>query len=343
MRILLGMSGGLDSTYAAHKLISEGHIVEGAVIKMHRFTEVSEAALSARALGIPLHVIDASDLFEKKVIANFINEYKSARTPNPCVICNSDVKFKSLFEYAQEHGFDKIATGHYASIKEINTDGEKRYALELSADKRKDQTYMLWRLPQYILSRLIFPLSKCEKSGVREDAKKTGLLAADRAESQEICFIPDGKYAEFIEARAGKCPEGDFVDNNGNILGRHKGIIHYTVGQRKGLGISLGERAFITKINAPDNTITLDINDSFSKSFKVRDLVFSGLSNVKAGERIKLYVKHRYLAPLAEASVVFDDDNGAEAFFSEPVRAVTPGQSAVFYQNGMVMAGGFID
>jgi len=343
MKVLLGMSGGVDSTYAVKILQDMGYEVHGAVIKMHGYTETEEARLSAEALGIPFYEISGEALFEERVISAFIKEYREGRTPNPCIVCNSEVKFRLLSDFAEKNGFLKIATGHYASVAELPTDKGVRYALKRSGDLKKDQTYMLWRLPQEILKKLVLPLCDITKESVRENAEKMKLRAAYRAESQEICFIPDGDYAAYIEARSGKMPEGNFIDESGKILGRHRGIIHYTVGQRKGLGIALGERAFITSINPETSDITLSFADSYSRSFAVSDMVFSGLCEPETEYETELEVKHRYLAPLTKARVKFLKNGRAEVNFSEPVRAVTPGQSAVFYKDGAVMAGGIID
>lgn len=343
MRVLLGLSGGVDSAYAVHKLKLMGHSVEGAVIKMHPHTEISEAEAAASALGIPLHVIDGEELFKEKVISNFIREYKAGRTPNPCVVCNSEVKFKLLFDYAMENGFDRIATGHYADVVEIEDSLETRYAIKRSADEKKDQTYMLWRLPPEILSRLILPLSSVKKEEVKKDALEMAISAASRRESQEICFIPDNDYPAYIEKAAGRSPEGDFIDEDGRILGRHKGIIHYTVGQRKGLGIALGERAFITKIDPFCNTITLSTKDASGNSFIACDLVFSGLKRPLVNTEIRLFVKLRYQAPLSPATIKFNENGEALVVLDTSVRAITPGQSAVFYKDGILQFGGVID
>ncbi len=345
MRVLLGISGGLDSTYALHKLKARGYDVECAVIKMHSHTELDEAVRSAESEGTPLHIIDASDAFEACVVSNFINEYKNGRTPNPCVICNSEIKLKLLYDYAMENGFDYIATGHYASSVMLVRDGVGFCALRRSRDDKKDQTYMLWRVPEYIIARLLLPLSDELKSDVREAARLESLSAADRPESQEICFIPDNDYPHFIEERCGTMPEGDFIDRDGNILGRHKGILHYTVGQRKGLGIALGKRAFVTKIDVKSNTVTLDTEDSFSTSFTVRDVRISGALSMKPGDTVSLKVKHRYLAPPSDCTLTLLEGDRALVELSSPVRAVTPGQSAVFYGEGgeVLLAGGFIE
>lgn len=338
MRILLGMSGGLDSTYAARLLLARGHTVEGAVLVMHGHTDLTAAREAAAALGIPLREIDCRELFERVVVSDFTREYLAARTPNPCVICNSEVKFRVLLNHALENGFDRIATGHYARIVKTGD----RYAVARSADCRKDQTYMLWRLPQDILSRLIFPLGELTKEQVRAEAAREELVAADREESQEICFIPSGDYAAFIEERHGACPTGDFVDGEGNILGTHNGIIRYTVGQRKGLGIALGARAFVTDIDPVTNRITLSYEAKSDRAFKVNSLVFSGMEAAPCGEERRLKVKVRYLAPFVDATVCFDGSGGAAVTLASPVKSITAGQSAVFYDGDTVMLGGVI-
>ena len=343
MRILIGMSGGLDSTYAAHKLISEGHTVEGAVLVMHRYTETDAAREAANSLGIPLHEIDCAELFEKQVVENFISEYLSGRTPNPCVVCNSDVKFFALYSYAKSNGFDMIATGHYASISSKQDEKGVLYSIVRAKDSKKDQTYMLWRLPQNILSSLLFPLSDIEKSEAKADARNIGLASVERGESQEICFIPDNDYASFIENRRGVSPKGNFIDNDGKILGEHKGIIRYTVGQRKGLGIAMGERVFVTKIDPLANTVTLSADDSYANRIEISGIVFSGKREPKPGEEMILAVKVRYLAPPVEAVFSYLGNGRGTARLSSSVRAVTLGQSAVFYDGNELALGGFID
>ena len=283
MKILVGMSGGVDSAYAALKLKEEGHTVEGAVLLMHGYTELSAARQTADNLGIVLHVIDAQEKFKNTVIPNFISEYMAARTPNPCIVCNSDVKFRVLCDFAKENGFDMIATGHYSRIKKISTTHGVRYAVAEAQDLKKDQSYMLWRLPQDILSMTMFPLSETEKENTRIGAANASLSVADKAESQEICFIPDGDYAKYIEDRMGACPPGDFIDETGKVLGRHNGIIRYTVGQRKGLGIALGVRSFVSNIDPVNNTVTLTASLSERDELSVSDIVLSGAESIVDG------------------------------------------------------------
>lgn len=337
------MSGGVDSTYAALKLKEEGHDVAGAVLVMHEYTETEAAQAAARSVGIPLYKIDCRDIFESRVVSNFISEYLSGRTPNPCIVCNSEVKFRVLLDYALENGFDMIATGHYAKIAERNFDGNVRYAIARSEDSSKDQTYVLWRLSQDILAHLCFPLSNSEKKNIRIEAREKGLSAADRGESQEICFVPSGDYAGFIEKRTYPSKPGNFINNEGKILGEHKGIIHYTVGQRKGLGIAMGQRIFVTKIDPLDNTVTLSFEDSISQSVSVSGIIFSGIPEMKEGQIKQLRVKLRYLAPPVECSLEYKGGGCATVNLITPVRAVTPGQSAVFYDGDILVAGGFID
>jgi tRNA-specific 2-thiouridylase len=342
MKILLGMSGGLDSTYAAHKLMSEGHAVEGAVLIMHGHTDVAAAKESAKKLGIKLHEIDCRAEFEEKVVASFVSEYLAGRTPNPCVVCNSEVKFRVLLDYATANGFDAIATGHYARIVKRKSGNGIRYAVSRAKDTKKDQTYMLWRIPQDILSHLYFPLADEEKNDIRESAREIGLSCADRDESQEICFVPDGDYASFIEERTEPSPHGFFINNEGKILGEHKGIIRYTVGQRKGLGIAMGKRVFVTDINVSQNTVTLSEEDSFADSLSVDGMVFSGIEEPRLYEKIRLAVKVRYLAKPILCKLEYLGDGKGRVELDLPVRAITPGQSAVFYDEEDLVAGGFI-
>lgn len=337
MRILVGISGGVDSAYAVHKLKEEGHLVEGAVLIMHDFTELDAAREAASSLEITLHEIDCRESFEE-IKDNFVSEYTLARTPNPCIICNERVKFKALYDFAIKNGFDAIATGHYAKV--VSLDG--RYALAFPEDMRKDQTYMLYRLPQNILSRLVLPLSDLTKEEVRDSAAAAGISVANRADSQEICFLPEGNHTEYIESRAGKSPEGDFIDENGKILGRHKGIIHYTVGQRKGLGISLGERAFVTKIDPIANTVTLSSNLFGDTAIRITNMVYSGMEEPSDEQETELYVKLRYTAKLIKARARLNPDKTAILSFDEPQKSA-PGQSAVLYNDGVVMCGGFIN
>lgn len=343
MKILLGMSGGLDSTYAAHKLLAAGHEVEGAVLDMHGYTDLGSAREAAESLGIRLHVIDCRRRFENIVIENFLDEYVGGRTPNPCIICNSEVKFATLLEYAVENGFDRIATGHYARINEVVTERGVRHSLSRAEDTAKDQTYMLWRLSEDVLSRLVLPLAEGKKPDIRDAARKLGLSSADREESQEICFIPSGDYASYIEERRGVSKKGFFINNEGKILGEHNGIIRYTVGQRKGLGISMGERVFVTEIDPIANTVTLSREDSYANYIEISGINFQGTDELGAGESLTLSVKVRYPARPAPAVFTYLGGGRGVARLDSPVRAIALGQSAVFYDKDTLILGGFID
>ena len=341
MKILLGMSGGLDSTYAAHLLTEAGHDVTGALLVTSGCTDENAAALSASEAGVPLVKLDARERFDRFVAAPFVEEYLRARTPNPCVLCNPTVKFGLLCEYAEEHGFDRVSTGHYAAIGEENG----RYFIKKALDPSKDQGYVLWRLTQKQLSMLYFPLSDRKKTEVRAEAGRLGFTSAEAKDSQEICFIPDNDHARFIEEYTGKKPEpGDFLDRDGKVVGKHKGIIHYTIGQRKGLGIALGEPVFVTKIDPEANTVTVaPAGNEFSDGMKLSGMAFQK-TVLTAGETLSCLVKVRYAAPPVPASVRMETDDSAAVTFASPVRAVTPGQSAVFYdENGDLLFGGLID
>jgi len=340
MKILVGMSGGVDSTYTAYKLKNEGHTVEGIVLEMHDYTDISAAKKTAELLDIKLHIVDCRELFKKYVISDFISEYSLGHTPNPCTVCNRYVKIAELCRYAKENGFDKAATGHYAEI--YFDEDSNRYCIKKAKDEKKDQSYMLWHLTQEQLETLYFPLSSMTKEEIREEVKKTSFAyLADAKESQEICFIPDNDYASYIEKNKGTFPEGDFIDADGKVVGRHKGIIHYTIGQRKGLGISLGAPAYITKIDPVNNTVTVEKQSDVKGNTLLANSINSQLINVEEGVCYDLDVKIRYAAKPMKAKVVIE--NGiAKAEFDSPVRAITPGQSAVFYLNDLVAFGGII-
>lgn len=340
MHYLVGISGGLDSTLAAASLLEAGHRVSGAVLRFSDHTDLGSARVAASELGIPLHEIDCRERFEKVVKDYFAQSYFLGRTPNPCVVCNRHVKIALLCDLAKELGCDKVITGHYARI--VTTE-DGRYAVEMGKDRKKDQSYMLWGLSQEQLSLLEFPLADTKKDELRKKAEEQNFSAAKAGESMDICFLPDGNYAEFVQDRLGKSPEGNFVDKNGRVLGRHKGIVHYTVGQRKGLGIALGQPAFVSKIDPKANTVTLVFaGDEYADEMTVGHLNFQSVKDESALKNTPLFVKIRYAAPPVPCTVSFENDV-AKVRFPTPVRAVTPGQSAVFYdENNTVVFGGFI-
>lgn len=341
MKILLGMSGGVDSSYTAEILKGSGFDVEGAVLVMHNETDTEGAKRVAEKTGIPLHVIDCRAEFETEVADYFAREYASGRTPNPCTVCNRTVKFQKLYEYASANGFDKIATGHYA---DIGCDSE-RYFIKKGADERKDQSYMLWNLTQDQLSMLLLPLSSLTKAEIKTEAARLGVESAGKPESQDICFLPNGNYAEFVKSRLGDkyadvAKEGDFIAPDGKVLGKHKGIINYTVGQRRGLGIALGQRMFVSAIDPERNTVTLmPDGGSYSTKACVGALNFQKMNAPADGDTVFASVKVRYAAKPMPAKITFSGDT-AEIEFNEPIRAITPGQSAVAYDGDDILFGG---
>lgn len=337
MRVLVGFSGGLDSMMTASLLKEAGHTVEGAIVFMHEHTDLSGAEQAAQALGIPLHVIDARAAFERQVIQNFTSEYAAARTPNPCIRCNRFVKIGALADYAAAHGFDRFATGHYARVVEH----AGRFCVSVARDKKKDQSYVLWMLPQEMLSRMLTPLGEYEKQEIRAMAAARGFAVADKPESQDICFVPDGDYAAFVTAHIGAPALGEFVTADGRVVGAHKGLLHYTRGQRKRLGIALGEPVFITDMDPATNRITIaTARDLACEGFVCTAPVFGGIPPQENGTALACLVQLRYNAPLRPVTAIFDE-SGVTARFSQPIPVIpTPGQSAVFYDtDGHVLFG----
>jgi len=344
-KVLLGLSGGVDSTSAALLLKEKGLEVIGFYFDVLGNNEEGRAAAAdlAQRLDIPFIAKDVSADFSRIVIENFCQEYSCGRTPNPCTLCNPTVKFKQLIDVADQVGAYYIATGHYAKIQEL--DG--KYFVECGMNEKKDQSYMLYRLGQEVLSRLIFPLGEIQdKDQTRQMARDAAMPNADNADSQEICFIDDKKenHAEFIQRRgfAPKC--GNFVDASGKVLGQHKGLLNYTIGQRKGLGIALGKPAFVTAMNPETNEVTLGDNaDLFKTKVISKDNFFVATGENCVNKEIDVLAKIRYAAKPAAAVVKPMDDGRILTVFEEPQRAATPGQSIVFYKDGVVIGGGIID
>ena len=349
-RVIVGMSGGVDSAAAAFLLREAGHEVIGLTIRTwsggaSRCCEIDDARATARKLGIDYHVLNCVSDFEKNVEKPFIDDYLNGMTPNPCVICNERVKWSRLIYMAEILKADWVATGHYADIARLENG---RYAIKKAADTRKDQSYMLYRLTQEQLSRTILPLCNKTKNEIREIAERAGIPGANKPDSQELCFVTEGDYADYIKSHTDReIPgEGNFTDENGVILGRHKGIIYYTVGQRKGLGIALGHPAYIKNIRADKNEIVIgDEKSLYSQEILCGDLRFMSVSGIQENESVKAKVKIRYRHEGADAVLERDRDNinKIRVKFEKPVRAATPGQSAVFYDDmGYIIGGGVI-
>lgn len=344
--VLIGMSGGVDSSAGAALLKRQGYDVVGVTMRLWdkeqaedgccSFSAIDDAKKVCETLGIEHIVMDLRKEFKDSVVSYFIREYKSGRTPNPCVMCNKFIKFSALMDKANELGIDCIATGHYAKIEK--RDG--RFLLVRPEDRRKDQTYFLYNMTQEQLSRTLFPLYGITKDETRETAEKLGLSVSQKPDSQDICFIPDGDYSGFIKRMDGDMPQGDFIDENGKTLGRHKGIMNYTIGQRKGLGIALNMPMYVTAINPENNTVVLGPNGSQFKSGLHAHSV-----NLISGDRIEdkfeCTVKIRYNAPDVPCEVC-PEDGGFKLVFKQPQKSVTPGQMAVLYDNNIVIGGGII-
>ncbi|HZJ82239.1 MAG TPA: tRNA 2-thiouridine(34) synthase MnmA [Clostridia bacterium] len=355
-RVVLGMSGGVDSSVAAYILKEQGYEVIGATMQIWpdlpdqiqereggccSLSAVDDARKVANHLDIPFYVINFKDAFEERVIDYFVDEYTKGRTPNPCIVCNRYIKFDKFLKKALDLDAFYIATGHYAHI--IFDEAKNRYLLKECVDLGKDQSYALYSMTQYQLEHTLFPLGGYTKEQVRDIAHEVGLIVANKPDSQEICFVQDDDYGKFIEQRLGKkINPGHFIDTKGNVLGEHKGIIHYTVGQRKGLGITFGKPMYVVGIDPYKNVVVLGDNDEvFSREMIVGDLNFISIPSLT--EPKKVMVKIRYSAPKVPGILNPMGDNKVKVLFDEPQRAITPGQAAVFYENDSVVGGGFIE
>ncbi len=347
MTVAVAMSGGVDSSVAAALLVQRGFRVIGLTMKLFCYGDgdharsccsldsVAAARQAAQALGIPHYVVDCQREFSRQVVDRFVSEYAAGRTPNPCVACNRMIKFGLLLDKARGLGCRYLATGHYARIV-------KRRGMPVLArgiDARKDQSYFLWPLSRGTLAQVLFPLGGLSKQEVRAQARSLGLISAERPESQEICFVQHGSYADFLEQRVTPAP-GDIVDRDGNALGKHKGIIRYTVGQREGLGIALGRPQYVLRIDAQRNRIVVGDDHLLRSS----DCAVSGVNWIlpRPQRAVGALVKIRHQHKGAAAMVKPLPGDRAVIAFAEPQRAVTPGQSAVFYQGDLVLGGGNI-
>lgn len=343
-KVIVGLSGGVDSSVAAYTLLQQGYDVIG--VTMHVWGDVSEnvavkdAKKVAMHLGIPHYVMDFTKEFKQSVVDYFIGEYMSGRTPNPCNMCNRFVKWEALLDKAKEFGAEYVATGHYARIKRLENG---RLVVMNSATAIKDQTYALNQLTQEQLAHTIMPIGQYSKDEIRQIAKEAGIPVADKPDSQDICFIPDGDYKAFLEKYAErKLPsEGNFVNQEGKVLGTHKGITNYTVGQRKGLGIALGKPVFVSAIRPETNEVVIsDTGDVFSRELLCNRLNFMAVEDLT--KPTEVIAKIRYAHKGSPCTIEKIEEDTVKCTFHEDVRAITPGQSVVFYQNDYVFGGGTI-
>lgn len=350
-RVVVGLSGGVDSAVAAYLLKEQGYQVIGVTLRTweaesgaySRCCDISDARATAMQLGIPFYNINSLPEFREHVTGPFVRAYINGLTPNPCVACNRYIKWERLLSFADEINAEYVATGHYARIEKTESG---RYTVKQAAFAAKDQTYMLYQLTQEQLARTLMPLSELTKDEVRKIAEDAGLAVAGKHDSQEICFVLNGGYAEYIESYVDEAlpPPGDFVDEDGNVLGKHKGIVNYTVGQRKGLGLALGYPAYVMRIDPANNTVVIGSEKSVLKSsILCRELNFMAVEDIKKGEMLSANVKIRYHHAAVPAEIRRVDDNTVSVIFEMPVKAPAPGQSAVFYDGeNRVLGGGII-
>ena len=356
MKIVIGMSGGVDSSVTATLLKKEGHELHGITLQLWRgdpkrgiewyeraCCKADVAREAAQKIGIPFTVINIQEEFEKEIIDDFCKEYLSGRTPNPCIRCNEKIKFGLLLKKARELGAERLATGHYART-DFNP-AINRYILKKGVDSKKDQSYFLYRLNQEQLGSVIFPIGGLKKERVIEIAKEMGLPGAEGKESQEICFVTDAEeedYRGFLEERMPEAKKtGEFVDTTGKVIGRHEGIAFYTIGQRRGLGIASGKRLYVVDIDAVNNRVILgDENELFKDELIAEDINLIAIERLAAP--MDVFAKIRYRNPAVPAEIKPYDEGKIKVKFKEPQRAIAKGQSVVFYDNDIVIGGGII-
>ena len=353
-KVVVGMSGGVDSSVAAYLLKKQGYDVIGVTMQIWQeedefvqeenggccgLSAVDDARRVAQAIGIPHYVMNFRKDFKDKVIDYFCEEYLNARTPNPCIACNRYVKWESLLKRCLDIGADYIATGHYSQITKLDNG---RYALKCSKTQKKDQTYALYNLTQNQLSKTLMPIGAYTKDEVRAIAEEIGLLVAKKPDSQDICFVPDGDYASYIEENSdAKITPGNFVLSDGTVVGKHKGIIHYTVGQRKGLGLSLGHPVFVLEIRPETNEVVVGSNEeSMSRYVRADQVNFMTVEDLTEPKRV--WAKIRYNHRGAWCTVEKTGEDEILCTFEEPQRAITPGQAVVLYDGEYVLGGGTI-
>ncbi len=343
--VVVGMSGGVDSSVAAYLLKEQGYHVIGITMQIWQEEEsgccglsaIEDARRVANDLDIPYYVMNFRSEFKEKVVDYFVDEYLHGRTPNPCIACNRYVKWESLLKRSRDIGADYIATGHYAQIERLSNG---RYSLKRT--EVKDQTYALYNLTQEQLSHTLMPVGAYSKDEIRQIAEKIGLRVANKPDSQDICFVPDGDYAGFIEDTLQKeLPRGNFVTVDGRVLGSHKGITHYTVGQRKGLGLALGYPAFVIEIRPETNEVVIGTNeDSMSNYVRANRLNFMSIEDLDG--KMRVWAKIRYNHKGAWCTIQKTADDEVLCTFEEQQRAITPGQAVVFYDGEYVLGGGTI-
>ena len=347
-KALIAMSGGVDSTVAAVCMTEAGYDCVGVTMRLHDYSEscgaakeADDAAAVAEKLGFPFTVLDCRQQFEDCVIRRFVSAYEAGDTPNPCIECNRHLKFSHLFDYAKEQGCDTVVTGHYARVEYDEKSG--KYQLKKAINTAKDQTYVLYFLTQEQLAHIRFPLGEmADKEAVRQRAAEMDFAAATKKDSQDICFIPDGKYADFIRRRTGReYPEGDFVDADGKVLGRHKGLIGYTIGQRKGLGLALPAPLYVRSKCMDTNTVLLTPESELYSATLVAD-GFNWVAGEIPTAPVRVTAKTRYSAKEAPATVTALPDGRAQVVFDQPQRAITVGQAVVLYDGDCVVGGGTI-
>ncbi|MGN1345834.1 MAG: tRNA 2-thiouridine(34) synthase MnmA [Eubacteriales bacterium] len=353
-RAMIAMSGGVDSSVAAYLMKEAGFSCMGVTMKLFHnedigiprehsccsLDDVEDARSVAFRLGIPYHVFNFSERFEEEVIRRFVSAYENGRTPNPCIDCNRYLKFDKLYRRAVELGYDTVVTGHYARIERDEASG--RFLVKKAADAQKDQSYVLYTLTQEQLAHTQFPLGGMAKPEVRRIAEEQGFLNARKHDSQDICFVQNGSYADFIEAYTGRhWPEGNFVDREGRVLGRHRGIIRYTIGQRRGLGLALPEPLYVCAIRPSDNTVVLGKEaELFTRTLTAQNINLIALPTLDKPTRLR--AKVRYRQPETWATVTQEGEDTLRIEFEEPQRAITGGQAVVLYDGDTVVGGGTI-